>query len=84
MVKRGGLIALYKNVARDRRSRSRSPGTKTRKTAELSPLTLHSKACAVGRTQQAATDDTVGALWRHSKHDLTRLRRWENQRMLSS
>jgi len=24
------------------------------------------------------------ALWRHSKHDVTRLCRWENQRMLSS
>ena len=39
--------------------RSRSPGTKKRKTAELSPLTLPSKACAVGGTQQAATDDTI-------------------------
>jgi len=39
--------------------RSRSPGTKKRKTAESSPLTVHSKACAVGGTQQAATDDTL-------------------------
>jgi len=29
------------------------------KTGESSPLTVHSKACAVGRTQQAATDDTI-------------------------
>ena len=40
---------------------------------------MHSKACAVGGTQQAATDDTIawplGGDW---------LRRWENQRMLSS
>jgi len=52
--------------------RSRSPGTKkNKKTAELSPLTMHCKACDVGRTQQAATDDTVGTMtsqqaWRHS------------------
>ena len=39
--------------------KSRSPGTKKGKTAESSPLTVHSKACAVGRTQQAATDDTI-------------------------
>jgi len=28
---------------------------KKRKTAESSPLTMHNRACAVGRTQQAAT-----------------------------
>jgi len=27
---------------------SRSPGTKKRKTAESSPLTVHSRTCAVG------------------------------------
>ena len=36
--------------------RSRSPGTKKRKTDESSPLTTHSKSCAVGRMQQ---DDTI-------------------------
>ena len=32
------------------------------KTAESSPLTVHTKACAVGRMQQAATDDTIAWL----------------------
>ena len=32
---------------------------KKRKTAESSPMTMHSKACAVGRAQQAATNDTI-------------------------
>jgi len=40
---------------------------------------MHSKACAVGRTQQAATDDTIA--WPPEGDGL---RRWENQRMLSS
>jgi len=35
--------------------RSRSPGTKRQKTAESSPLTMHSKACAVRCTQQQTT-----------------------------
>jgi len=55
------------------------------KTAELSPLTMHSKACAVGRTQQAATDDTIA--WSKRDDDSAcwrRIRRWENQRMLRS
>jgi len=52
---------------------------KQRKTAESSPLTMHSRACAVGRTQQAATDDTIA--WPPGGDGL---RRWENQRMLSS
>jgi len=34
-------------------------GQKKRKTAESSPLTMHSKACAVGGTQQTTTDDTI-------------------------
>jgi len=60
--------------------RSRSPGTKKRKTAESSPLTMHSRACAVaGRTQQAATDDTIA--WPPVGDGL---RRWENQRILCS
>jgi len=43
--------------------RSRSPGTKKiRKTAESSSLTMHSEACAVGGTQQAATDNTIAWL----------------------
>ena len=50
-----------------------------RKTAESSPLTVHSKACAVGRKQQAATDDTIA--WPPGGDGL---RRWENQRMQSS
>jgi len=33
--------------------------TKKRKTAESSPLTMQSKACVVGGTQQAASDDTI-------------------------
>jgi len=39
---------------------SRSPGAKKRKTAESSPLTMHSRACAVARPymQHAATDDS--------------------------
>jgi len=52
---------------------------KERRTAESSPLTVHSKACAVGGTQKAATDDTIP--WPPGGD---RLRRWENQRMLSS
>jgi len=52
---------LYKNLARIRMSRSKVKvtGDKKRKTAESSPFTMHSKACAAGRTQQAATDDTI-------------------------
>jgi len=61
------------------RSKSRSPGQKYKKTAESSPLTVHSKACAVGVTQQAATDDAIA--WLPSGDGLCR---WENQRMLSS
>jgi len=40
---------------------------------------MHSKVCAVGGTQQAATDDTIASPLRGD-----RLRRWKNQRMLSS
>jgi len=40
---------------------------------------MHSNACAVGGTQQAATDDTIAWPLRGDW-----LRRWENQRMLSS
>jgi len=32
---------------------------KKRKTAESSPLTVHGKACAIGSTQQTATDNTI-------------------------
>jgi len=42
-----------------RGQRSRSPGTKKRKTAESSPLTMHSNVCTVDGTQQTATDDTI-------------------------
>ena len=40
---------------------------------------MHSKVCAVGAAQQAATDDTIA--W---PLGVDRLRPWENQRMLSS
>jgi len=40
---------------------------------------MHSKACARGGTQQAATDDTIA--WPFGGD---RLRQWENQHMLSS
>jgi len=59
--------------------RSRSPGQKKRKTAESSPLTVHSKVCIVGRTQQAPTDDAIA--WPPGGDGL---RQRKNQRMLSS
>jgi len=59
--------------------RSGHRGQKKRKTAESSPLIVHSRACAVGRMQQAATDDTIA--WPPRGDGL---RWWENQRMLSS
>jgi len=40
-------------------SRSRSPEAKNEKTTELSPLSMHSKACTVGHTQQTAADDSI-------------------------
>jgi len=54
-------------------------GQTNEKLAESSPLTMHSRACAVGRTQQAATNDTTA--WPPRGDGL---RRWENQRMMSS
>jgi len=41
------------------RSKVKVTRDKKGETADSSPLTVHSKACAVGRTQQAATDDTI-------------------------
>ena len=41
--------------------------------AESYPLTMHSRACVVGRTQQSATDDTI--VWPPGGYGL---RRWEN------
>jgi len=78
------LGTSYKNLARVRRSRSKvkgqgHQGQKKRNTAESSPLTMHSKACAVGGTQQAANRRYHCVAARGD-----RLRRWENQRMLSS
>jgi len=72
---------MYTNLARVRMSRSKVKVTrdKERKTAESSPLTVHSKACAVGGTQQVATDDTIA--WPPSGDGLGR---WKNRRMLSS
>jgi len=61
------------------RSKVKVTRDKNRKTAESSPLTVHSRACAVGRTQYAATDDTIA--WPPGGDGL---RRWENQCMLSS
>jgi len=61
------------------RSKVKVTWTKIQKTAESSPLTVHSKACAVGVTQQAATDDAIA--WLPGGDGLCR---WENQRMLSS
>ena len=43
----------------DQRSKVKVTRDKKTKTAESSPLTVHTKACAVGRTQQEATDDTI-------------------------
>jgi len=53
---------------------------KNKKPAETSPLTMHSRACAVaiGRTQEAATVDTIA--WPPGGDGL---RRRENERMLS-
>ena len=62
-------------------SKVKVTGDKKRKTAESSLLTMHSRACAVGRTQEAATDDTIAWPLRVRGDGL---RRWENQRMLSS
>jgi len=39
--------------------KSKSPGTKKRKTAQLPQLTMHGKACAVRRSLQSAADDTI-------------------------
>jgi len=52
---------------------------KKRKTAESSPLTVHSRACAVARPYAASTNKRYHcvAAWGDG------LRRWENQRMLS-
>jgi len=41
------------------RSKVKITGDKKRKAAESSPLTMHNNACAVGRKQQAAADDTT-------------------------
>jgi len=53
---------------------------KKRKTAESSPLTMHSRACAVARPYAASSNR-----WYHCKPPGGEgLRRWENQDMLSS
>ena len=66
---------------RSRMSRSKVKVTRNKKwkTAKSSPLTVHSRACAVDRTQQAATDDTI--VWPPRGDGLCW---WENQCMLSS
>ena len=71
------LGALYKNLNHVRMSNVKV--TRDKKTAVSSPLTVHSRACAVGRTQYAATDDTIA--WPPGGDGL---RRWEHRRMLSS
>jgi len=60
------------------RSKVKVTRDKKRKSAESYPLTMHSTACAVGRTQHAATDDTI-----EQPPEGDGLHRWENQRMLS-
>ena len=62
-----------------------------RTTAESSPLTMHSKACAVRCVDDTIAGDRVtavhadGGLWERSSGALRPpvLRRWENQRVLS-
>jgi len=51
MIKLGGSVHCTKISPEfeGQGQRSRSPGTKKRKTAESSPLTMHSRACAVAR-----------------------------------
>jgi len=73
-VQKSSLILSVK--VKSQRSRSQD---KKRKTAESFPLTVHSKSCAVGSTQQAATDDIIA--WPPGGDGL---RRWENQRMVTS
>jgi len=77
------LFVCPHDLARVRRSTSKVKVTrdKKRKTGVNPTLTMHSRACAVARpyTPQAATDDTIAwPPWGDG------LRRWENQRMLSS
>ena len=51
---------MYKNLTRVRRSRSKAKVTRDKKTTtESSPLTMHSRACAVDSTPLATTDDTT-------------------------
>ena len=45
----------------DQKSKVKVTGVKKRKTAESSPLIMHSKACAVRRTLHAAADDTIAS-----------------------
>jgi len=52
---------------------------KNEKTTQSSPLTVHSRACAIGGMQQAAADNTIA--WPPRGDGLCR---WENQHMLSS
>jgi len=78
------LGAMCKNLGRVRiwgqRTKVKVTGTKNeKKLLSIIQLTMHSKAFTVGRTQQAATDDAIA--W-PPRGDA--LRRWENQRMLSS
>jgi len=81
-------LAIRYNVQKSRPSskvkvkgqRSRSLGTKKRKTADSSQLTMHSRACAVARPYAARRNRRYHCM--PTGHD--GLRRWENQRMLSS
>jgi len=70
---------MSRSKVKGQRSKVKVTGTKKRKTAESCPLTMHSRACAVGRTQQAAADDTTA--WPPMGDGL---RGCENQRVLSS
>jgi len=75
----GGIGTVYKNLARVRRSRSKVKVTrgKNRKTAEL---TMHSRACAVTRPYAVRSNRRYHCVPPGGDG----LRRWENQRMLSS
>jgi len=54
-IKLGVLGTLYKNLAGVRRSKVKLTGAKKNKT-ESSPLTLHSRACAIARPYAACSN----------------------------
>jgi len=62
------------------RSKAKVARDKKRKNAESSPLTMHSRACAVARPYAASSNGRYHCVAARGYW----LRRWENQRMLSS